>query len=62
MTRLFTKVVALTWLITAIVALTHEPRPAPANPPYRDAARANQPRDLPKPVLSHSAHELRVTE
>jgi len=62
MTRLFTKVVTLTWLITAIFALTHDPGPAPANPSCRDAAHANQPRDLPKPALSHSVHRLRVTE
>ena len=30
MTRLFTKFVALVWLISAIVALTHDARPAPS--------------------------------
>jgi hypothetical protein len=40
MTRLFTKIVALTWLVSAIMALTHDSNPAPSAQSSSLAVRA----------------------
>jgi hypothetical protein len=59
MTRLFTKLVALAWLIGAIVAMAHNPKPAPADVNPATSVQADGASDR---LVSQSQVELRVTE